>query len=886
MEKTQVYFDFETTFRENFIIGRTIELDLLLNYFISGEKLINLVGKRGCGKTFFIIKFIQIYKSYFLDSNIFYFNLNNYHYHSIDEILFDFKIFLINSDFQKRVLLILDNYKDKKFSDELINLIKNYNNLNIIILSNKKIKKFKSYFLLKEIDRKYLNDFFKYYISGDNLIYKNFIYLFNKYNKDLDITLRYLKIVYEKNIDLKNKRDLKSFFNYLNFYYFNKELLFLIEFFSFLPEVSEEFVFSLSFYISSNQSELKIFNIFSYDDFIKLLNKFFYNNYSLINKNGKNFYIAKNKNLFLEIKKYILKNERDLIEDFSIKFYLSKKDLIIHLDLFIKNFNDSEKFLNLAFCKIAYFLGLKDNEKVFNLLNSLDEKNIPQKYLMRYLLIKGNIYYFNKSYSEALYYFKKILLKKLGDIFLRETIILKIGYIKNYLGETEEAKKIIFNVLNKSLLGGDYRKYALLTIGEIFYSQNNYKEAILFFLTILKDVVDYLCKRRKEECEKLNLNFNDLYIKYNNLINLKETSIDEILDKNFKLLEFKNVILDNKDFFLERDENKKFYIKLIKDIGICALYLEKFDVSKNMFLISLELCDKNDLLYGIILNNLGVLYKKFGINNKSYYYYLKAYEVFKNLNSDTRIAMVTNNLSSLLMCYKRFDKALYYLNISFEIKKKYNDLKQIGVAYINYGMIYFHINKVKKSYENLKLAYDYFYKSNDINHLVITQSYILLVEIFHTNEIKDNLYLVDSSKNKKQDYFYRELIFFFLIFEKSNKYYYPFYNLIKFIYFKKFKVLLLIDYWNIKENTVNEVNEELVKSIYEKYIDFDIKKNIDNININDFLLELKDSKEFKNIENVILNKLKNDLKESIENLKDLELKNLLEDILLKYKILK
>ncbi|MCX8059043.1 MAG: hypothetical protein N3A58_06475 [Spirochaetes bacterium] len=803
----QLYFDFEKNSTDYFVIGRFYDLKKLLHLYIKGIKIINLIGKKGIGKTFFVLKFIQIYRSFFQKSSVFYFNLKNYYYHDINEILFDFKIFIINSEKKDNILLILDNFLDSLVTEEFKNLIESYENLKLLIVSNKKSKYFKNKYFLSPLKKLDFREFLSIYAGYNKLIYKYFIYFYSKYKKNIGISIRFLKILYEKNISLDEKDNISNILQYLNFYYFNKDNFFLYQIFSFLPEVSEEFIFSLSFFISSNQNQLRIFNIFSYDDFIKILNKFFYENYNILSRNGKNYYICKNRKLFNVLENFILKNEMNLIEDFLYNFYKCRNEEIIHFDVFLKKFKNSVKFYELAFNKISFFFKIKNNDNVFRIINNIEEKNVPSNYILRYLLIKGNVYFFNKSYSEALYYFKKILQKKKGDPYLRETLILKIGYIKNYLGETDEAIEIIKEVINKSLLGGDYRKYALLTIGEIFYSKNNFKEALIYFLLILKDIVTYLCYRSKENCNHLSLSFEKISIEQTKIINCGDLAIQNILNQNFNLYEMIKVIRENIDYFFETEENRNFYVKLIKDIGICSLYLELFDFSKSMFLLALDLCKKEDLLYGVILNDLGVLHKKFGYNGKAYYYYLKAYDKFKSLNSDARIAMVTNNLASLLMGFKNFDKALEYLNISYEIKKKYNDLKQLGVAYVNYGIIYYHMNAIEQSYNFLNLAYDAFSKSNDNNHLVITHFYILMIEIFYYSTLKKKFDL---------NYYKNSFESFIIEFEKSSKYYQVLFDFLKFIFLKKFNLIYHDSLIDINKNS--EEIDKFLKNYNDQFV--------------------------------------------------------------------
>lgn len=863
--KQQLYFNILLKIDSYFILDRNTEIIKILKLFmLKKRKLLNIYGEKGTGKTFLIYKIINLYKSYFKNSSIFYFDLKKYFYKSLDEFIVDLKIYFINYENTEKALFIIDNYERTYLYKEIYELCKNYNNYDFVFVSNKKLNLIKDSIKVKSIPLNYvmnLNNKFKIFkISENENAIDLFRNIYKKYRGNLKIIFKFLEIIAEK-----KEFELNNLEKYLEIYYSNSDYFFINQFFSFLNCFDEKFVFTLSFFLSSNPNYLDFFNIFHYDDFIKILNKFIYNNYSFEINKDKNIYKTKNNERNKICKDFILYKEKISLEDFTYKFYSDKLDYYENFELFLNYFQDSERILNLAFEKISYFLKIKDNEKVFKIVNSLEEEKINKRFLLRYYLVKGNIFYFNKSYVEALEFFKKILKKRMGDNYLRETILLKIGFIKNYLGDNNEALDIIKNIIINKKLGGEYLNYAFLTIGEIYFAQNLYKKAVIFFLFIYQEIlkeysinINFLNFNKKDNFDFNKNQFRDFTVfefdqQFEKIIDLNN------LEKEINTYNVYEYFKNNISSILSKEDNIDFFIKLCKNIAICFLYLNNFELSKYFFNLSLIFCEKNELQKAILYNDLGVLYKKFGINRKAYYYYLKAYDIFLKLNSEPRIAMVTNNLASLLMGYNRFDKSLKYLDISFEIKKKYNDLRQISVAYINYGIIYFHLNKIKISKDFLDKSYVGFLSVKDFNNLFLAHCYKILIFLFHDyKEIKNlNQYLQDNFIKNDLNSLIKEYL-------KSNGKFSIYLFFILYLICVNFNIII-----NFDIEKLAEINRDLLEGSSENnYSIFEIT----NIKENENLLEEKK------------NKINVKFEEEFEKLKDNELKNLIQDIIKKYKI--
>jgi len=624
--------------------------------------------------------------------------------------------------------------------------------------------------MIKPLQQEYLSIILSLFMENENQ--KKRVLKFYQYNKkDLNYLFLALKLYSEKQL-ISNELFI-SIEQYLRFMSLNRTLDGFFKFFSFYSEFDADFIGKFIGFVEKNNLFHSFFHFSTMDEFNNtlyyFLDRFF--------KIDKGIYHYQNKN-FLEQTKNIMTNcEKNEIINFSYDFYTYYKDYIFNFLNIYHYFDKNKKMIDLVFHKTAHLMKLRKDTRALNLINSLNISSLSEYHLFRYYLIRGNLYNFMKSYENAWECYKTILRKKMGDIYVRETLLLKIFYIKGYQGQYEEAQTILDDIMSGTNLGGSYQLYIKLGYGSILFYQRKYEEAFHYFRF------------------------------------LSSQKIPDFSDNLFDM----NIYEENGSSFNFNADKRNFHIKLYRNMGTSALYLQYYNDAVNSFKEALNLAKlMNDYLQiGILYNSIGLCFKKIGFNSRAYYYYQKALDIFRELNSETRISMTSNNLCSLLIGYKSWGRALEYLDISFVIKKKYSETRQLAVAYINYGIIHYFLDHYEIAYDFVHKAIDGFSTTNDFDNLSIAMIFKILVEI-------EFLY-----QGKSQEKYQKIIVKFEkdfnalddILLQGKNKYYTILSYALKLYYYKKVGFEeKYITYKDLVEANISDVYDQEIKSIIDQII--------------------------------------------------------------------
>ncbi len=313
---------------------------------------------------------------------------------------------------------------------------------------------------------------------------------------------------------------------------------------------------------------------------------------------------------------------------------------------------------------------------------------------------KGEKYFSEKDYDNALYYYKKSLMK--NRYYTKS--LYKLALINKLLGNKKEEEKYLKRLIKIN----PYHLNALLMLTDLYISKNKIKEAERICKKLLKkyplnyDATIYLAKvymikkyypyaeKKLKEAIKIDNNRAEAYIVYGEL---------EIIKKRYKKAEE----------FLKK-----------------ALYYEP-DNYKGYFYY-------------------GVLNVKKGNISEAVNYFSKAY----NLNSeDTSIIF---NLSDLYFKLQNWDKAEEFLKKAL---KNYSDLY---ILYYKLGLVYQFKDMFDEAGENYKKALNlkssdvisrYIYENNLIKHFSFYNPDRIFYSRFHIKRAKEY-----ENKNQLMDALY------------------------------------------------------------------------------------------------------------------------------------
>jgi serine phosphatase RsbU (regulator of sigma subunit) len=110
----------------------------------------------------------------------------------------------------------------------------------------------------------------------------------------------------------------------------------------------------------------------------------------------------------------------------------------------------------------------------------------------------------------------------------------------------------------------------------------------------------------------------------------------------------------------------------------------------------------------IILNNIGVVYRRLGDLNNAAFFHLKALEIAEKISDRGTICVSLNSLGNIYLSEKKYTNALDNFNAALDYELKAKNLLGIAINYNNIGSVY----EKQGSYEK---AIEYYLKSLEVN---------------------------------------------------------------------------------------------------------------------------------------------------------------------------
>ncbi len=261
---------------------------------------------------------------------------------------------------------------------------------------------------------------------------------------------------------------------------------------------------------------------------------------------------------------------------------------------------------------------------------------------------------------------------------------------------------------------------------------------ILFFLLVawlstyngIGQTSDYSEKDKYSVTENLNseqyaniadscLKDSIVYAIHNGRLGLEAARKEKNEKTELRILDILGVAfyyIGNKEEALTYMQLAKIKYRKINDIDKLSLTLNRigaiyhewglYDVAMKYFLDALKLVDTPDKKYGDRIgqsyNNLGLLYKDMNEMDKSYDYFQRALNYYKESNETRMISYTLNNIGIVYKKVGEYDKALEYYNESLKIKKQINDKRGVSNSLGNIGDVYL----LKEDYDNALVYYN------------------------------------------------------------------------------------------------------------------------------------------------------------------------------------
>ena len=155
---------------------------------------------------------------------------------------------------------------------------------------------------------------------------------------------------------------------------------------------------------------------------------------------------------------------------------------------------------------------------------------------------------------------------------------------------------------------------------------------------------------------------------------------------------------------------KKQMAAAINSRGVAALYLGKYEVSKQFFQESLEIAREigDKFAEASALNNLALAFYSEGDIDQAIYCFTKKSVITEEIGDDNGSAQTYINLGVLFTSQGNIPKAIDFYHKGLRAYEVLNDSANISIALSNIGSIYYEQN----DYEN---ALEYFLKSEEIS---------------------------------------------------------------------------------------------------------------------------------------------------------------------------
>lgn len=356
---------------------------------------------------------------------------------------------------------------------------------------------------------------------------------------------------------------------------------------------------------------------------------------------------------------------------------------------------------------------------------------------------------------------------KMGDFPLMKNSIkqLKDKCSKYQDIEPEKAILLAKEVLQYSKKENDKENeiYSLFFIGETYFINENFKEAIKWLKKIVhkgknfknsitfRDANRLIAKSYKQVNDftsPINYLLSSLDWNENNNL-LQEIADDQMeigmlyfMTSNFSEgIEYSNRAYD---IFFELNDNEGMnFVNL--NLGNCYSILGNFDKALSYNLKATEYAEllKDPTMIANCFNNVSITYKELGEFQKAIDNSLKSILIKEKLKQP--VGLIYGNIGVIYKEWGNLDRCIYYYNKAIKFNEKEGDKSSLANMYANSGNLFFE----KKEYEK---ALDSFFKSLSLNREIknIPNEIVNLTSIgkinisFKTNYIEAERYFNDA----------------------------------------------------------------------------------------------------------------------------------------------
>ena len=166
---------------------------------------------------------------------------------------------------------------------------------------------------------------------------------------------------------------------------------------------------------------------------------------------------------------------------------------------------------------------------------------------------------------------------------------------------------------------------------------------------------------------------------------------------------------------LTKNNNQKDYAVLLSNIGVINKTQGNFEEAKKKYLKAEEIYIQLNDLYNLAKTyiNLGNLYFELSDFSESEKLYYKAHELHKTLNDTISFAIDYRNLAEIYKKQNDINKAIEFFNKSIQIAKKNNVTIVLREDYYSLFEIY-------QEQNNYKSTFEYFFKYTEIKDSIFT----------------------------------------------------------------------------------------------------------------------------------------------------------------------
>ena len=366
-----------------------------------------------------------------------------------------------------------------------------------------------------------------------------------------------------------------------------------------------------------------------------------------------------------------------------------------------KIYDDKDTFDKFHLASVYVFL--KNYDKLYELLNSIDLSTLKPGNKATVLLLYGNYYQNKGDFKEAINYFNKGLEYGLSMLFKDKGTIGMIyeNIGSAYIGLYDYDKALEYLIKSVEMLeinvGVNSEKTAesYASLGLVYTEKQNYDKALEFYnksLSIHKSFGEYT-------------QFVEVSYQCIGKLYRKKGELKKALEFYMKALEINEKILGQKH---------PDTIAAYNNIGTINISLENYEKALEILNkgvnLNLSIIGENNELTAKFYENIAIAYE-YKDAEKSLEFHLKSLNIYKSLFYETHphVAESYKSIGQLYVTTENYDEALQYFNKSLEIIET-----AYGKNHLEIGKLYNAIALAYQKKKNYKKALEFHFKSLEL----------------------------------------------------------------------------------------------------------------------------------------------------------------------------